>query len=151
MPEAWRIVGEPHAADAFDGEGARINGGRWNRPGTPAVYTAGNRALAALEMLVHIDRAAPLRFVLIRVSFAMRLLRTLYPSPPDPALRSPVIQPATREAGEAWLAAGTSPVLKVPSAIIPEETNYLLNPRHPRFGEIEFGPPSPFAFDPRLP
>ncbi len=150
MPSAWRIVAGHRAENPFDGEGARRNGGRWNRPGTPVVYTAGSRALAALEMLVHLDRATPLRFLLIEVSIPPHLVGRLSRLPPVAALRSPAIQPATRDAGEAWLAAGKSPVLEIPSAIIPEEPNYLLNPLHPRFAEIGTGTPHPFAFDPRL-
>src|SRR5204863_6047762 len=51
---AYRIFKPKHAATAFTGEGARLYGGRWNNKGTPMVYTAGSRALAALEMLVHV-------------------------------------------------------------------------------------------------
>ena len=55
--QAFRIVKRRHAADAFNGEGARIYGGRWNRPGTPVVYAAHTRALAALESLAHFGGA----------------------------------------------------------------------------------------------
>jgi RES domain-containing protein len=58
--------------------------------------------------------------------------------------------PSTKAVGDAWLASGTSVALRVPSVIVPDESNYLLNPRHPDFNALDFRPPSPFAFDPRL-
>lgn len=54
MIRSWRLVQADYAAHAFDGEGARLYGGRWNSPGQCAVYTAGSLALAALEVLVHL-------------------------------------------------------------------------------------------------
>ena len=67
---AWRIVKARHAEGAFDGEGARIEGGRWNSPGTPMVYTSQSAALAALEMLVHLGRPSVLTtYVLIPCVF----------------------------------------------------------------------------------
>src|ERR1700736_5127134 len=57
---AWRIVKARHAATAFDGEGARLLGGRWNSPGTRMIYTSATGALAALEMLGHLNRAITL-------------------------------------------------------------------------------------------
>src|SRR3990172_1776005 len=55
---AWRIVKARHAANAFGGEGARVEGGRWNSPGTPVVYTSQSAALAALELLVLLGRGS---------------------------------------------------------------------------------------------
>jgi len=75
MMTAWRIVPEQWAATAFDGEGARLHGGRWNSPGKPAVYLADTRALAALEVLVHLNPAmAALRYQMIEVSFPPSLV-----------------------------------------------------------------------------
>src|SRR5262245_29579658 len=67
---AWRIVKARHAANAFDGEGARLEGGRWNSPGTPTVYTSQSAALAALELLVHLGRGSILSaYTLIPCTF----------------------------------------------------------------------------------
>ena len=58
MPQAWRIVSARFQAQAFDGEGARLHGGRWNNPGARVVYCAGSVSLATLEMLVHLPGSA---------------------------------------------------------------------------------------------
>jgi RES domain-containing protein len=148
---AWRIVKARHAASAFDGEGARVEGGRWNSPGTAVVYTSQSAALAALEMLVHLGRGSILAaYVLIRCTFDEGLVSGLdrrrlpknwrsYPPPPELQL-----------IGDEWVKSGTSAVLDVPSAIIETESNYLLNPQHRDFQAIRVMRPQPFEFDLRL-
>jgi len=148
---AWRIVKKRYAGSAFDGEGARLFGGRWNSPGDSVVYLASTRSLAALEMAVHLDRSTLLSsFVLIACEFDERLVTTVAqdrlpaewrrdPPPPEPA-----------QIGDAWAKASQSAVLAVPSAIILGETNFLLNPGHPDFSKIRIGEPEEFEFDPRL-
>jgi len=151
MIRAWRIVSSLRAQSAFDGEGARRFGGRWNSPGTPAVYLAGSRALAALEMLVHLnERAARQTFVRFEVRIPGTALETDDAPPPLAALNSPVVSAVTQARGDRWLNAGKRPALAIASAVIPEEPNYLLNPRHPKFKDIEIGEAETFAFDPRL-
>ncbi|MGC9451879.1 MAG: RES family NAD+ phosphorylase [Oceanipulchritudo sp.] len=148
---AWRLVPQQRSDAAFDGEGARLYGGRWNSPGHAAVYLADSRALAALETLVHSSpESQKTAYVLFEVSFAADLVTEIDIRPLREALRSPTILPETRRAGDAWLAGGRSPLLRVASAIIPEEINYLLNPAHPEFPLIEIGAARQFAFDPRL-
>jgi RES domain-containing protein len=151
MPVAWRIVKASRVASAFDGEGARLYGGRWNSPGHALVYTAENVSLAALELLVHLQESALLAsYLLLSVRFPPALVRKLaraalpatwnaYPAP----LR-------LRQLGDAWIAAGTSAVLEVPSAVVPAEKNYLLNPAHPGFQRVTLGTPQRFSFDRRL-
>ncbi|MCC5806965.1 MAG: RES family NAD+ phosphorylase [Opitutales bacterium] len=151
MPTAWRIVSEVRAATPFDGAGARRHGGRWNSPGLPVVYTAGSRALAALEVLVHLPRPVPpMRFRLFPVEIPDALIEAVS----DPAvLRAavlPSVQKPTQRFGDDWLTSARSVALRVPSAVIPEEPNYLLNPAHPAFARLKPGAGSPFAFDPRL-
>ena len=60
MPASWRIIKARYAKSAFDGEGARQFGGRWNSPGVPIIYTSSSMSLAALEMLVHLGRSRSL-------------------------------------------------------------------------------------------
>lgn len=148
---AWRIVKTKRAADAFDAEGARLAGGRWNSPGSPVVYTSDSAALATLEILVHIGRSSVLTaYCLIPCTFdddlVARLDRTRlprnwhsYPAPPELQL-----------IGDAWTKRAASAVLEVPSAIIATESNYLLNPQHQDFSAIRVDDPQPFEFDVRL-
>lgn len=151
MITAWRIVPLNWADTAFDGEGARLYGGRWNSQGHAAVYLADSRALAALEVLVHLNPAmTTLKYQMIEVSFPKALVQTIDIEPLAAALTSAAVQPTTQNAGDAWLTEARAPVLQVTSSIIPEEPNYVLNPRHPQFTRIKIGTSKPFAFDPRL-
>lgn len=135
MKRAWRIVKEKHAATAFDGEGAKLYGGRWNSAGTSVVYTSSTLALAALESIVHLNPPVMFNYVAIPIEFNEAFLE-----PP----------PSTKDIGDLWVKEARSAVLELHSAIIPRELNYLLNPNHPDFKKIVIGKPEPFAFDPRL-
>jgi len=147
----WRLVKERHAENAFDGEGARIYGGRWNSPGCRVVYTSGSLALAALETLVHLDPAMPLpRFL----AFPSQLFSTdIIPAGLPAAYSLSGVPPdltQTRRLGDQWLEEGQHLALSVPSAIVPQESNLLLNPLHPRFAKLMIGSPVTFAVDARL-
>jgi len=148
---AWRIVKARHQATAFDGEGARLYGGRWNSRGLTVVYVAASPALAALEMLVHVGNSGVLAsYVSIACAFdAAHVLRLDRQRLPKDWRSSPAL-PELALVGDAWLKDGTSAVLDVPNAIIPDESNYLLNPRHADFAAITIGRPQPFEFDLRL-
>ena len=150
MPEAWRIVKRKHAATAFSGRGAADHGGRWNSRGVPVVYASGNKSLAALESLVHLNPPVRFKYVAIRVKFDAALVE-IFPvkSLPTGWRREPP-PPSTQAIGDAWVRAGRSAVLELPSVIVSGEPNYLLNPAHPGFKKISIGKPEPFAFDPRL-
>jgi RES domain-containing protein len=148
---SWRLVHARYAAHVFDGEGARLYGGRWNSPGRPVVYTAGSLALAALEVLVHIQsRKALTNYLKVRLEFEESLVLTVPVSSLPPHWHQGRAAPETRAVGDRWFDAGTTPILGVPSVVVPEEWNYMLNPRHPQFDEIHRGQPEPFPFDPRL-
>jgi len=148
---AWRIVKVRHAANAFDGEGARIEGGRWNSPGRPVVYTSQSAALSALELLVHLGRGSILSsYVLIPCSFEEALVSRLDRASLAKNWRSYPAPPELQGIGDAWLRSGTSAVLDVPSAVIEPDSNYLLNPQHRDFAAIRLADPRPFEFDLRL-
>lgn len=151
MLTSWRIVKARHADDAFDGEGARIFGGRWNSPGRPVVYTAGSAALAALEMLAHVGNSDMLpAYVLVACSFETKLVLRLDRARLPRDWHSYPARPQLQQLGDAWLKDATSAVLEVPSALIPTESNYLLNPHHRDFRSIKIAKPRPFEFDLRL-
>jgi hypothetical protein len=102
-------------------------------------------------VLVHLNPAlAALRYQMIEVSFPASLVQQIDIEPLAAALTSPCVLPATQHAGDAWLRKAHAPVLQVTSSIISEEPNYLLNPKHPKFGRIKIGAARLFAFDSRL-
>ena len=147
---AWRMVKEKHVATAFSGEGAARTGGRWNSRGVALVYASATRSLAALETLVHLNPPVRFHYRIIRLEFeegwVERLPLALLSS--DWKLEPPPL--STRQLGDEWVRSSRSAILAVPSSIIPQETNYMLNPAHPDFRRITFENPDPFTFDPRL-
>ena len=151
MPTAWRIVKTRFASQAFDGEGARLNGGRWNSIGVRMVYTAGSISLAVLELLVHLENTDVLpSYSVCAVYFDEALVTGLeWGRLPDNWADSPP-RPELFAIGDAWIAARSSVVLEVPSAVIESETNYLINPEHPEFESLTIDPPRPVNLDPRL-
>lgn len=151
MIRAYRIVKTKRASTAFDGEGARRSGGRWNSVGVPVVYVASSAALAALEVLVHLDDSALLpAYSLIGVEFEQEWVETLAPTALPPEWHVFPAPPACATLGDDWFQSKRSAVLRVPSAVVPLEWNFLLNPRHPDFEKIEIGETLPFGFDERL-
>jgi RES domain-containing protein len=148
---AWRIVQRKFVNAAFSGDGARRFGGRWNSRGRAVIYTAQSQALAALEILVHLDSEELLQnYFAIPVTIPERLVIRVRLSALPKNWRAYPASRATRSIGDAWLARADSPVLCVPSTIIPSESNFLLNPAHRHFPRLRIGKPDPFHFDPRL-
>ena len=152
MAKAFRIVKAKHAAQAFDGEGARRFGGRWNQRGTAVVYTADSLALSALEVLVHLGRAAAkISFVSFEIEIPDAVPVEL--APEDRLPKNWREEPPPEEGktfGSEWAHRGFSVALRVPSVIVPSEGNYVLNPVHPDFARLVIGAPTPFSFDPRM-
>ena len=152
METCFRIIHKRAASTAFSGEGARRFGGRWNNKGTKMIYAAGSLALAAMEVLVHLDSADVLgeQFCYFKMEIPAGLCIALDKSilhkawDQDP----PTVQ--TKQIGDDWVRSGASAVIAVPSSIIKSETNFLLNPSHPDFARITIGSQERFAFDPRL-
>lgn len=148
----FRLVKAKHAAHAFDGEGARRFGGRFNPPGVAVVYTAAHLSLAVLELFVHLDPGdAPEDLVSIAARLPPSLgIARLEVSDLPADWRSYPAPERLRELGAEWVRAGRTAALTVPSAVVPREENILLNPAHPDFGMIEIGEPEAFSFDPRM-
>lgn len=150
MLTVWRLVTARFANSAFSGEGARLYGGRWNRKGTPLVYTAGSQSLAMLEMLVQ-DEPLRARYVMIpaRIPKAVKIERIKIEKLPAD-WRDLAAREQLQAIGSTWAKRQANAVLAVPSAVIPSETNYLLNPLHADFKKIEIGKPENFITDLRL-
>lgn len=150
MADAWRIVKEKHARTAFSGEGAAKAGGRWNSRGVAIVYTSATRALAALETLVHLNPPVIFDYRIVRIEFDEKLVERLSMAALPRDWKSEPPPPSTKQLGDAWVRRSSSTILAVPSVVIPDEMNFLLNPAHPDFKLIRIGRPARFAFDPRL-
>ena len=136
----WRIATDTktYEADDFSGAGAKITGGRWNAAGDALVYTSETQALACLETVVHLNAGGlPLNRYLVAVTIPDAVwgaART------EGAGRLPVgwdADPSGRagiQLGSAWIRSGASALLRVPSVIVPDEYNVLINPLHPDSG-----------------
>ena len=149
--KAWRIVKAPYKSKAFTGDGARLYGGRWNSKGVPVIYTAGSLALASIEMVVNLPSPKLLEaFVRIPVQFNSNLVEELLSSALPKSWKSRPISPDSCDIGDKWIKEQRSVILKVPSVVVPEEFNYLLNPLHPDFKKLKIGMPIVYHFDPRL-
>jgi RES domain-containing protein len=153
MQTVWRIVTRRFAEEAYSGEGARRFGGRWNRIGQSVVYTAQSRSLALLEMLVQ-DNALRAHYLLIPATIPDDLPRQTITLAElqkfNPGWRNQDARETLKNLGSHWLNEASSCILEVPSAVMPAETNLLLNPHHPDFIRIKIGKPESLENDLRL-
>ena len=118
-------------ANDLTGEGARLYGGRWNNKLTPCIYTSETRALALLEYSVNVNiddvpRALSCAIIEIPNKNILQLSEAALPGD----WKNIPASSSTKKFGTALLIEAKNPVIKIPSAIIPEEFNYILNPRH---------------------
>ena len=143
-----------YEADDRDGIGSKLKGGRWNRAGTALLYTSMSRSLACLETLVHLVPYAPFPFnrylVELTVSADAWEARTAF----DPAARRPSRRaPPGRVSldwGDAWARGGATLLAAVPSVVVPEETNVLVNPAHPDHASMTVRKARRWVYNPRL-
>jgi len=136
----WRLCRLPFAD--LSGNGARLVAGRWHHAGQPMVYTAMEPSLAVLEVRVNLALAfedLPLDYVLLRIDTGTASTELLDHLPPDP-----------RDFGDDWLTARRSALLQVPSVIVPQASNVLINPLHPEAVQARIIEVTRFAFDARL-
>lgn len=151
MITSWRIVKAKHALGAFDGEGARIAGGRWNSPGVAMIYTSQSAALAALEPLVHLGRSRSLAdYVVFSCEFEDRIVEVVDPRKLPDDWRTYPAPSSLQQIGDLWVRELRSAVLQVPTAVVEGESNFLLNREHADFKRIRLSKSRPFGFDSRL-
>ena len=152
MIDVYRLVKRKWLAQAFDGEGARLYGGRWNSKGNACVYCAGSESLALLEVLVHLsDARVAQHYAMLRLQIPEEHLLNARPDTLPADWREEPAPPSTASFGDAWLESGQSLALAVPSVIIPRESNYLLNVLHPAFHTVvALAQELSFGIDPRL-
>ena len=153
----WRIATDTpdFTADDLNGAGAKRTGGRWNRKGSPLVYCSSSIALACLETLVHLDAGGlPLNRYLVEISIPDALWKhAAHFDGADPASIGWDACPAGRismDAGDLWLAAKSSTLMLVPSAVVPEEKNILIDPAHPGARGISARKLRRWLYDPRM-
>jgi RES domain-containing protein len=151
---AWRIAVETptYPANDMTGTGAKMSGGRWNSAGIPMVYSSANIALAALETLSYVRTAGlPFNRFLVRLDFPddVWVQRTILDPLPGgwDAIPSGI---TGKRIGDSWIANATSAILVVPSVIITEEQNILVNPAHPASAKIVATTVKRFVYDPRF-
>jgi RES domain-containing protein len=150
----WRIATDTpgYTADDLTGAGAKISGGRWNRAGNAMLYCASNISLAVLETFVHLKAGGlPLNRYLVELSIPDPLWRGATRLEPPPVGWDAI--PAGKvslDEGDRWLKANASAVLIVPSAVVAEEANVLINPLHPDARQIAARKVRKWTYDPRL-
>ncbi len=149
--QVFRIAKARHIKD-LSGTGPRLYGGRWNRKNIPVIYTAENRSLATVEYLVHLPLSLlpkDLRLAILEIpdsiapeQMSMKQLPKHwrdYPAPPELAAL-----------GSAWALSRRSLSLRVPSAVVRNEFNILLNPLHPEISKVSLVRVEEYALDKRL-
>ncbi len=147
---AWRIAKARYALDR-SGAGGLAEGGRWHVRGTPVIYAGLSVEICAMEKLVHTGAILPADLQL--VSLILPDEAALYESADTAALpgwEATPPGPASIEFGTDFLRSGRALGLIVPSAIVPEARNLIVNPLHPRFAEVQLAVERPFVFDRRL-
>ena len=148
----WRLCQSAYTKKALTGEGGLHADGRWHLQGARVVYAAATLSLAALELLVRIDRTlAPPDLVAVEIEIPGSVEVERVPLSKLPAGWDAYPTSATTQLlGMRWIAAGRTAVLEVPSVVIPRESNYVLKPAHPQFRRIRTVATTPFSFDYRL-
>lgn len=152
----WRIGVDTsdYTADDISGTGAKVSGGRWNRKGNAVLYTSTTIALACLETVVHMKAGGlPLNRYLVRIEVPEEAwhARTVLAQADLPVGWDALPEgKASLDLGDAWIAAATSPLLLIPSVIVPEEANILVNSAHPLAAGIKGTKLRKWLYDPRL-
>jgi RES domain-containing protein len=151
---AWRIATDApgYTADDLTGTGAKLSGGRWNRPGSAMIYSASNISLAVLETFVHLKAGGlPLNRYLVELAIPDEVWeRATALLPPAVGWDAIPAGKVSLDEGDRWLKANTSALLVVPSVIVAEERNVLINPLHPDTQKISVHKVRKWTYDPRL-
>jgi RES domain-containing protein len=152
LTRVYRVLRKRYAKSPFDGEGAYRYGGRWSSPGTRLAYASEHLSLAMIEYFVHLDRDDPPPDLVVaaadvpddvsRVNVSLGSLPATWRQTPAPVELTSIGDRFARRRREA--------ILVVPSALAPDESNWLLNPDHPEFRRVRIHPPEPFVYDARF-
>ncbi|HTD41452.1 MAG TPA: RES family NAD+ phosphorylase [Mucilaginibacter sp.] len=147
----YRLCRKTYAND-LSGRGAEISGGRWNSKGIAALYTSSSRALCAIEIIVHVPAGIiPKDYHMVTIDIPDNIsIKTMEAKDLPAKWNSNPISLSTQRIGNIFFSEQKEMVLKVPSSIIKEEWNYILNPLHKDFKKIKIINAEPFTFDKRL-
>ncbi|WP_395946785.1 RES family NAD+ phosphorylase [Caedibacter taeniospiralis] len=149
---AYRLVKTKWLSNAFTGDGAKLYGGRWNSKGMSCVYLASSESLAILEIFVHLEDYSLLQnYTLLQVKLPQSEIQYVDREHLPKCWQDQPAPPETAALGDDWLRSCQSMVLAVPSAVVPREWNYLLNPEHEKFSQVVKRVENlPFLVDARL-
>ena len=152
MTRVYRILRRPFSKTPLDGEGPYRFGGRWSSPGTRIAYTAEHLSLAMIEYFVHIEASDPPKdLVIVAADIPDDVSRVvLTPRKLPPHWRRVPAPPGLAAIGDAFAVERKSAVLVLPSALVPSESNWLINSLHPEFPRIRVHPAEPFDYDARF-
>ncbi|HEY2729359.1 MAG TPA: RES family NAD+ phosphorylase [Polyangia bacterium] len=156
MVAVWRIATDTpmYLADDLSGRGAETTGGRWNQKGTPMLYASSTRALACLETLVHLAGSDPLPLnrYLVELAFSEEIWkkRTILDSATHVGWDAEPAGKISLEWGDEWARSKVSLLAEVPSVIVPEEANILVNPSHADIFKISTKKQRRWSYDMRL-
>lgn len=147
----WRITTRKWALDKRC-DGARLYGGRWNPPGYPVMYAGTTIEICALEKFVHLADAAHPPLVLVSITVPDDEALCARPGVAElPADWAELPAPGSaQEFGRRWLDEAGQLLMFLPSAIIPESSNAMINPRHPAYAEVKLEIVRDFSFDARM-
>jgi RES domain-containing protein len=136
----YRLVKRRWLDQAFDGEGAKLYGGRWNSKGKACVYCAGSESLALLEVLVHLGNAYVIpHYAMLELQISEDQILNARPDILPADWREEPAPPSTASFGDTWLESGQSLALAIPSVIVPREHNYLINVEHADYKKMVTG------------
>jgi RES domain-containing protein len=148
--QVWRLFREHLRNSAFTGAGGLYVASRWNHLEIAMVYTATSRALAALEFFVNLQpNEAPNNLLMAEATVLDASVETLDAKLLPRNWRA-LDNERCRDLGSEWARSLRSVALKVPSAVVDEDWNVLLNPKHPQFGKVKIGAAKPFRYDERM-
>ena len=147
----YRLSQSRYAADLC-GRGAEVAGGRWNSKGTPMIYAAESRALCVAELAMHLPLGlVPQNYTFVSfkipdnipvLQLSKKQLPTNWNEYPHPN--------ETQQIGDRFIRENDFLVMRVPSVVVYEEYNYLINPRHSLMQKVQVSDLSPFNFNDRL-
>ena len=156
MPSLWRIASDTpsYGADDLTGKGAELTGGRWNRKGAPMVYSSVSIALACLETLVHLagDVPLPLNRYLVEITVPQPLwdMRTRFDATRHIGWDAEPPGLVSLDWGTQWVQSLQALLAEVPAIVVPEESNVLVNPRHPDAAQLTARKVRRWTYDTRL-